>query len=232
MTGCEAASASWRFSSAPSADSSFGRPGSSSGRHARAGRERIISLGTQPRSLMIPRRERELSAGPVRVRRLGNPFMTIALACVHALQASRRGTSLRDPDFLPGRQGEGVDVGVQLEDRRRSCRTSRRSTRACRPCERGRRAALSASSSCLPSSSAKSRPASSSPRGGVAVEPPLDEDDQRDRSAEEGCRGNQPGRPFSPLCSTTPRPPRPRRGGGAASAAAALRQSAPSTRKA
>ena len=58
----------------------------------RAGRERIISLGTQPRSLMIPRRERELSAGPVRVRRLGNPVMTIALACVHAVQAARRGT--------------------------------------------------------------------------------------------------------------------------------------------
>jgi hypothetical protein len=42
---------------------------------------------------MIPRRERELSAGPVRVRRLGNPFMTIALACVHAVQTARRGAS-------------------------------------------------------------------------------------------------------------------------------------------
>ena len=56
----------------------------------RSGRERIISLGTQPRSLTIPRREKELRAGSVRVRSLGNPLMTIALAGVHAYRAARR----------------------------------------------------------------------------------------------------------------------------------------------
>jgi hypothetical protein len=39
---------------------------------------------------MIPRRERELLAGAVRVRMLGNPVMTLALAGVHALRAARR----------------------------------------------------------------------------------------------------------------------------------------------
>lgn len=55
----------------------------------RAGRERVVSLGSAPRSLMIPRRERELQAGLVRVRSLGNPLMTIALAGVHAVRAAR-----------------------------------------------------------------------------------------------------------------------------------------------
>jgi hypothetical protein len=50
----------------------------------REGRERVVSLGSAPRSLMIPRRERELRAGAVRVRSLGNPLMTAALAGVHA----------------------------------------------------------------------------------------------------------------------------------------------------
>jgi hypothetical protein len=40
---------------------------------------------------MIPRRERELQAGIVRVRSLGNPLMTIALAGVHAVRAARKG---------------------------------------------------------------------------------------------------------------------------------------------
>ena len=56
----------------------------------RAGRERVVSLGSPPRSLMIPRRERELHAGAVRVRSLGNPLMTLALAGVHAVRAARR----------------------------------------------------------------------------------------------------------------------------------------------
>ena len=56
----------------------------------RSGRERIISLGSAPRSLMIPRREREVRAGLVRVRSLGNPLMTIALASVHAVRAARK----------------------------------------------------------------------------------------------------------------------------------------------
>jgi hypothetical protein len=50
----------------------------------REGRERVVSLGSPPRSLVIPRRERELRAGAVRVRSLGNPLMTAALAGVHA----------------------------------------------------------------------------------------------------------------------------------------------------
>lgn len=50
----------------------------------REGRERIVSLGSAPRSLVIPRREREVRAGPVRVRSLGSPLMTVALAGVHA----------------------------------------------------------------------------------------------------------------------------------------------------
>jgi hypothetical protein len=56
----------------------------------RGGRVRIVSLGSAPRSLLIPRRERELFAGAVRVRMLGNPVMTLALAGVHAFRAARR----------------------------------------------------------------------------------------------------------------------------------------------
>lgn len=55
----------------------------------RTGRERVVSLGSPPRSLLIPRRERELHAGAVRLRSLGNPLMTIALAGVHAVRAVR-----------------------------------------------------------------------------------------------------------------------------------------------
>jgi hypothetical protein len=57
-------------------------------------RQRIVSLGSAPRNLLIPRREREVRAGSVRVRSLGNPVMTVALAGVHAarrLAAERRG---------------------------------------------------------------------------------------------------------------------------------------------
>jgi len=50
----------------------------------RDGRERILPLGSAPRNLRIPRRERELQAGAVHVRSLGNPLMTIALAGVYA----------------------------------------------------------------------------------------------------------------------------------------------------
>ena len=50
----------------------------------REGRERIVSLGSAPRNLRIPRRERELETRGVRVRSLGNPLMTVALAGVHA----------------------------------------------------------------------------------------------------------------------------------------------------
>jgi hypothetical protein len=56
----------------------------------RTARQRVISLGSAPRSLMIPRREHELRAGALRVRSLGNPLMTLALAGVHAVRAARR----------------------------------------------------------------------------------------------------------------------------------------------
>ena len=56
-------------------------------------RQRVVSLGSPPRSLMIPRRERELQAGTVRVRSLRNPLMTIALAGVHAVRTARKGQS-------------------------------------------------------------------------------------------------------------------------------------------
>jgi hypothetical protein len=52
----------------------------------REGRERVLSLGSAPRSLTLPRREREVRAGSVRVRSLGNPLMTVALAGVHAVR--------------------------------------------------------------------------------------------------------------------------------------------------
>jgi hypothetical protein len=55
--------------------------------------QRIVSLGSAPRSLMIPRREREMLAGGLRVRSLGNPLMTIALAGVHAFRSARRAVS-------------------------------------------------------------------------------------------------------------------------------------------
>jgi hypothetical protein len=58
----------------------------------REGRQRVLSLGSAPRSLMIPRREKELRAGAVRVRSLGNPLMTLALAGVHAFRAAARET--------------------------------------------------------------------------------------------------------------------------------------------
>jgi hypothetical protein len=48
--------------------------------------QRVVSLGREPRSLDIPRREQELRVGGVEVRSLGNPLMTIALAGVHALR--------------------------------------------------------------------------------------------------------------------------------------------------
>jgi hypothetical protein len=56
----------------------------------RAGQERILPLGGPPRSLTIPRRPRELHAGVIEVRTLGNPIMTIALASVHAARTLSR----------------------------------------------------------------------------------------------------------------------------------------------
>ena len=56
----------------------------------REGHERILPLGSAPRSLTIPRRPRERQAGGVEMRTLGNPIMTIALAGVHTVRALRR----------------------------------------------------------------------------------------------------------------------------------------------
>jgi hypothetical protein len=56
----------------------------------RQGRERVLPLGGAPRSLRIPRTQRELTAGTVTVRTLGNPLMTLALAGVHAVRKARR----------------------------------------------------------------------------------------------------------------------------------------------
>jgi hypothetical protein len=56
------------------------------GGEERAGHERIVSLGSPPRNLRIPRSEREVEAGGVRVRTLGNPLMTVALAGVQVVR--------------------------------------------------------------------------------------------------------------------------------------------------
>ena len=55
----------------------------------RGGRERVLSVGRAPRSLMIPRRERHVDAGTVHVRTVGNPLVTVALAGVHVARALR-----------------------------------------------------------------------------------------------------------------------------------------------
>jgi hypothetical protein len=56
----------------------------------REGNERVLPLGSAPRSLLVPRRPREIDAGPVHVRTLGNPAMTVALAGVHAVRRLRK----------------------------------------------------------------------------------------------------------------------------------------------
>jgi hypothetical protein len=56
----------------------------------RAATERILPLGSAPRSLTIPRRPRERQAGAVELTTLGNPVMTVALAGVHLARALRR----------------------------------------------------------------------------------------------------------------------------------------------
>jgi hypothetical protein len=58
----------------------------------REGRERVLSLDSPPRSLSLPRRPREMTAGALRVRALGNPLMTLALVGVHAAKKLRRAT--------------------------------------------------------------------------------------------------------------------------------------------
>jgi hypothetical protein len=52
--------------------------------------ERVLPLGSPPRNIKIARRPREVQAGSVHVRTLGNPLMTIALAGVYAAREWRR----------------------------------------------------------------------------------------------------------------------------------------------
>jgi hypothetical protein len=56
----------------------------------RAATQRVLPLGSSPRSLFIPRRPREVRAGALQVRTLGNPLMTVALAGVQAARKLRR----------------------------------------------------------------------------------------------------------------------------------------------
>ena len=56
----------------------------------RKGHERVLPLGSPPKSLTIPRRPREIRAGALEMKTLGNPLMTIALAGVHSARALRR----------------------------------------------------------------------------------------------------------------------------------------------
>lgn len=53
-------------------------------------RERILSLGRAPRNLLIPRKESEYRAGSVRVRAVGNPLMTVALAAIQTVRTVKR----------------------------------------------------------------------------------------------------------------------------------------------
>jgi len=57
----------------------------------REGHERLVSLGRAPTNLVDEGTDRELRAGSVRVRSLGNPFLTVALAGVHAARKVRSG---------------------------------------------------------------------------------------------------------------------------------------------
>jgi hypothetical protein len=52
--------------------------------------ERILPLGSAPRSLTIPRRLRQRRAGVVELRTLGNPVLTVALAGVQVARSLRR----------------------------------------------------------------------------------------------------------------------------------------------
>ena len=58
----------------------------------RESNQRILSLGLAPRPLVIPRRPREIQAGSVEVRALGNPLRTMALASAHLARRLRRGS--------------------------------------------------------------------------------------------------------------------------------------------
>ena len=52
--------------------------------------QRIIPLDRRPRILVLPRRRRQLHAGPVRVTLLGNPLITLGQAGLAAARATGR----------------------------------------------------------------------------------------------------------------------------------------------
>jgi len=56
----------------------------------RDGQARVLSLGRAPRNLLLPRKESEFVAGAVRMRSVGNPLMTLALAAVQTAKTVRR----------------------------------------------------------------------------------------------------------------------------------------------
>ena len=56
----------------------------------REGNQRVVALGAAPSAPATPPRERELHAGAVEIKTLGSPFMTVALAGVHAVREFRR----------------------------------------------------------------------------------------------------------------------------------------------
>lgn len=57
--------------------------------------ERIVSFGRPPRPLMLPRRRREFTAGPVRVSALGNPLVTLGKTGFTLARAAREVGSAR-----------------------------------------------------------------------------------------------------------------------------------------
>jgi hypothetical protein len=68
----------------------------------RTATQRVLPIGDSPRSLFIPRRRREVQAGALQVRTLGNPLMTVALAGVHAARKLRRESSSARGSAGPG----------------------------------------------------------------------------------------------------------------------------------
>ncbi len=67
----------------------------------REGHQRVVALGAAPQALDTPRREREVHAGPMEIKTLGSPLMTVALAGVHAVREFRRARSGNDETPSP-----------------------------------------------------------------------------------------------------------------------------------
>jgi hypothetical protein len=52
--------------------------------------QRVVALGAAPSAPATPPREREVHAGALEIKTFGSPFMTVALAGVHAVREFRR----------------------------------------------------------------------------------------------------------------------------------------------